>query len=527
MVFKLQLRTRSRVQTLVILPVALAALLSSSGAQASQKLSEAKALYRSGQYFKAARYAFDASEENPAQSAEAYALTTQGLLRAGLYNASSYFFVRTLQSGDKTAIRQVLPFTEELLVRIGGDILRNHLIRHTEYKDYDSVNRSAFLYALAKDAILKGQEKKAIEYLNGMSSKSALWPFGLQLRGTAHALSGALEKSVKDFKQCVKKAPAYVTAKASVDAELTERQRREADDLSARCMAGQARVNYEMDRFNDADRAWDRIPKASFVWTDILFEQAWNAFAKQEYNRTLGKLVSYKSPALQFVFNSEVEVLRAQAYLGLCLYGDANDVINDFNRNYTRVGEQVKSFVEKNSSSLGAFYALGKQALSDRLHTSNDVHRLMNRFVRSPYFQNLVSAEGTIEAERVMAKRFASMQPGVRNDSRSGFPGFVDLVLRWRLKTVRQLGGAFVKNSMIDYHSVLISDFEKMAFIKLEMLGRAKDKLLNRASASGDRSRGNRMPGRQDHQYRWNFNGEFWNDELGDYVFGLESECGS
>ena len=30
---------------------------------------------------------------------------------------------------------------------------------------------------------------------------------------------------------------------------------------------------------------------------------------------------------------------------------------------------------------------------------------------------------------------------------------------------------------------------------------------------------------RRDYQYFWSFNGEFWNDELGDYVFGLESEC--
>ena len=34
-----------------------------------------------------------------------------------------------------------------------------------------------------------------------------------------------------------------------------------------------------------------------------------------------------------------------------------------------------------------------------------------------------------------------------------------------------------------------------------------------------------RKPSRRDDQYYWSFNGEFWNDELGDYVFGLESQC--
>jgi hypothetical protein len=64
-----------------------------------------------------------------------------------------------------------------------------------------------------------------------------------------------------------------------------------------------------------------------------------------------------------------------------------------------------------------------------------------------------------------------------------------------------------------------------MAFIKLEMLKRAKDQLLFHKNASTDRTRGNIIPSRRDDQFYWSFNGEFWNDELGDYVFGLESRC--
>ena len=276
-----------------------------------------------------------------------------------------------------------------------------------------------------------------------------------------------------------------------------------------------------MDHFEDADRTFDRIPKQSFVWPDILFEQAWNSFGRQEYNRSLGKLVSYKSPALRFVFNSEVDVLRAQSYLALCLYSDANDVINEFNQKYGKIGAQVKSFVEGNSSHLSAFYELGKSALQSRLDTPNDMNRLANRFVRGPYFQNLVKAERAVESERSAIQRFGQGDTG-------GFPGFLDHVLSWRGRTIALLGGAFVKNSLLDYHQILISDFEKMAFIKLEMLGRAKAQLMSSSKNPGaGRVRGNVEPSRRDDQYYWSFNGEFWNDELGDYVFGLESQCRS
>jgi outer membrane protein assembly factor BamD (BamD/ComL family) len=404
--------------------------------------------------------------------------------------------------------------TQELLVRTSGDLLRRYLVRHTTYDDYDSINKSAYLYSLGKDLLLKGEAQKAVGYLNGVSSRSRLWPFVLQLRGTAQAILGKTDEAIRDFRSCHDRADSYV-----VDSSRSN-QSKEAADLSARCKASEARTLYQVGRFEDADRTYDAIPKGSLVWPDILFEQAWNGFAKQEYNKALGKLVSYKSPALEFVFNSEVDVLRAQSYLALCLYSDANDVINEFNTKYTGLGVEVKRFVENRSSNLKDFYDLGKQVLRNKLHTKNDMHRMVNRFIRGPYFQNLVEAESAIGREVAKIRQYET------GSSQAGFAGFLNLVLNFRVRSIHSLGGAFVKNSLMDYHRVLISDFEKMAFIKLEMLGRAKEKLVStKPKASGSRNRGNIEPARRDDQYRWGFNGEFWADELGDYVFGLESEC--
>jgi hypothetical protein len=138
-----------------------------------------------------------------------------------------------------------------------------------------------------------------------------------------------------------------------------------------------------------------------------------------------------------------------------------------------------------------------------------------------------VRSERDINSELEAVRRFGGASE-YQNLGR-GFPGFLFQVLNWRIKSVHMLGGMFVKNSLMDYHSQLISNFEKMAFIKLEMLKRAKDQLVykNSSHATGSRDWGNQKPHRQDYQYYWSFNGEFWNDELGDYVFGLESQCGS
>ncbi len=487
-------------------------------------LREASKIYSQGMYFKAARYAFAAAESDRSLKPDAYAWITMGLIHAGMPNAASYFFIRTLQGGRHAAIVSVLSQTEDLLMSVGADLLRKYLIRHTKYEDYDIANRSAYLYALGKDALLSGDTARSVGYFEGIADQSPLKPFALQLKATAFAILGRDQEALRDFRSCAATA-SRVARLPGKDAIRRHHAEREAEDLESRCIAGEARTYYQMSRFDEAERVYDQIQKKSFVWPDILFEQAWNGFAIGSYNRALGKLVSYKSPALNYVFNSEVDVLRAQSYLALCLYGDANEAVNEFNSYYNRVGIELKRFVEGNSGNLAAFHDLGKQVLRSSLYSKNEFYRLTNRFVRGPYFQNLVSSEWQVARELEAAKRFDATQLGVEHTPGSGFPGFLDQVLRWRLKSIQMLGGAFVKNSLLDHYAALIEDFEKVAFIKLEMLKKSKDKILNKAVTEGDRSRGSVAPSRRDDQYQWSFNGEFWTDELGDYVFGLESEC--
>jgi len=151
----------------------------------TQYLEDASEYYKSGQYFKSARYAFAAIQQEPSLKPSAYSWITMGLLHAGLPNAASYFFIRTLQSGNHAAIHSVLTQTQDLLLKVGADILRKYLIRHTKYEDYNLANRNAYLFALGKEALLSGENSKSIGYFNGIRSDSPLWPFVLQLRGTS------------------------------------------------------------------------------------------------------------------------------------------------------------------------------------------------------------------------------------------------------------------------------------------------------------------------------------------------------
>jgi len=533
LVFQFNVRYWNRISTLAISLILAISVYSNSVSASEQEAAEALRVsdrwFDSGHYFKSARYAFQAAQLSKAKDGEAYYKTTRGLMRAGLYHSASYFYIRTLTTKNRTAIRSVLTYTETLIQHVGVDLIRRQLAKYTTQADYTDNSKNAYLYAIGKAALLKADYEKAARYFSGISPSSSVYPNSLQMRATAFAIMNQSDNAVDDFKDCADRAEQLVSKYQGHDksksAVWIETQKQQAIDLHERCTAGVARSYYQMNKFKEADEYYTKIDKSSFVWTDILFEQAWTYFSVKDYNRALGKLVTYKSPMLGFIHNSEVDVLRAQSYLALCLYGDARLVMEEFSSKYGELAKDIKRFVESNKNLLKPFYEKGKVVLANPLHKADNEGRLINRFIRSAYFRNLVASESSVASEEVAVARFGASLTGATGDPRKGFPGFLQNVLSWRKKSIAQLGGAYVKNSLIDYHRVLISDFEKMDFIKLEMLRLAKEQLMDETPRVEGRKRGAVTSDRLSNQYWWSFNGEFWIDELGDYVFGLKSEC--
>ncbi|NDG85168.1 MAG: hypothetical protein EBX52_09060, partial [Proteobacteria bacterium] len=330
-------------------------------AQANASIQDVKRAFGSGQYFTAARIAFNDANQSAGSSEKAmnYAWATESLVRAGLDQAAVYFFIRTLQFQDRAASRKVLELTSFFMDRAGPDLLKKFLFKYTRPDDYSAGARNAYHLAFAKDRLLHGDYAVAIESAGRVQPGHSLYPLAMQIRGSAKLMLNKPRDALRDFEICEDAAEQRNPSEpGSIEDQLKREQpeavmkkwnelrRNAGSDLKARCIANQARVLYELGDFEEADRKYGRIPKSSFVWTDTLFEHAWNSYAREEYNRALGKLVSYKSPILQFTFNSEIDVLMAQSYLALCLYDDAARIVNDFSGRVSPLALEVKSFVE-------------------------------------------------------------------------------------------------------------------------------------------------------------------------------------
>jgi hypothetical protein len=479
-----------------------------------QAFERAKNLEKVGSHLKASEIYFNIYTFGESKFEKlALERTAYNLVMAGFPNAASYFYIRTLLTKDKSIIRKALQYLPKMIDNVGFEFLKNYILENTQESDYEGLVKNHFYYYLGKSRLLEGNYSAALEALNKVGQGSGLLAQSYSLKGAAFAILNKNQQAIQAYEACNR----------IVDKEdgRTKKQNQALEDLKARCLAGLARVYYQIGDHKKAEEVFDEIQKSTFVWTDILFEQAWNSFVLGDVNRALGRLVTYKSPSLSFVFNPEVEVLKAQAYLSYCLYDEVNKVVVDFNREYTDIGVKIKDFLLKNSNNLNAFFNIAKEAYYSKLHTQNQFYKALNRFVRGAYFPSFITQDKKIKLEL--------KNLGGEKNTKENFYGFLVKILNWRLSMNEQIAGSFIRSALTDLYNDLLTQFDQISFIKLEMLKQAKESLESKQELSQDEDgvykKGGLKVNRKDYQYLWNFNGEFWIDELGDYVFALESNC--
>ena len=135
-----------------------------------------------------------------------------------------------------------------------------------------------------------------------------------------------------------------------------------------------------------------------------------------------------------------------------------------------------------------------------------------------------ISKEPAFVDLRKQYNRAANEFSVARNYRGSTFKKFTLTNIQETLESYKNLIGHFTRARLVNFYAQMYKAFEGMTYIKLETLAQRKAKLYSFEDNS--RGRGDiKYIQRNEKQYFWDFNGEFWADELGDYVFALKSEC--
>jgi hypothetical protein len=271
--------------------------------------------------------------------------------------------------------------------------------------------------------------------------------------------------------------------------------------------SGKSRVLYTERKYEAADLSYLDLDKRSIVWPQILSEEAWSSYYQENYNRTLGKLVTYKAPLLKFVVNPEQNVLQAMSYMKMCLFKDVNKVVEDFYKENESDYRYIQGLMGRKQNP--EYFV--QMLLGAETEKSNLLRNFLSGIAKDPsvsiYLDHLRAAE----------KERSSM-------ARSNLTNYLNDNIDDFVEAQRKVIGLYVASKLQKLFFDLRSAFESMSYIKLEILGKRKQYVYKGVDFTGKRGDIKYLK-RNAKQYFWDFNGEFWADELGDYVFALPSEC--
>lgn len=433
-----------------------------------------------------------------------YPLIIEQLVAEELYFTSIPFIKEYLFKIDKPTPK-VDRLIDEVITRVG--------IRQFELLPNATLSKSrkpTLRYILAKRMFRRKKYKETILLTNSIKNVGhPVMPFSLLLKASSLSLMGRGEEAQSVFSECYNASEKAISRTSDYD------RRRQLEMNRDYCLLGQARIDFQQKEFDRAELTFLDLSKDSPVWPEILFEEAWNSFYLKDYNRTLGKLVTYKAPLLDFAFNPEVEELTALTYLEMCLYNDARKIVEDFYSVYDKDTSRLRKLLNREKKNFKNYYFMAKQRSLGEVKGSRLLNKLLKMVIADPAFTEMYNSFQNARKEFQIIK-------SVSNDSLRRI--LVDVVKN-SLILQRDLIGSYVRKVLYEYYYQVRRSLQNLSYVNLEILDRKKSFLINEPVVA-DRTRGNIVNlERNQKQYFWDFNGEFWLDELGDYVFSLKPEC--
>jgi tetratricopeptide (TPR) repeat protein len=251
-----------------------------------------------------------------------------------------------------------------------------------------------------------------------------------------------------------------------------------------------ARVLYERKSYDEAFTYYSQV-KLPLVEQDlVLLERAWDRVGADDYQRALGMVVGLGAPIFRRVFAPERELIRALALRKLCQYRLAHLAVRDFHEHY---GALVRKARERSGlredanivqwASWGTRLAAFAR-MRTRLHTETA----------------LVKAVSDSRLEEHLNKLYAARLAFIEDNLRRGLPRAIERVVDELLRVNEQM-------DLIDYE-----------------IGAGLVKPGARQAAAKTAARKGSLPYGSPNVY-FDFDGEYWSDELNDFAVLADDRC--
>ena len=274
-----------------------------------------------------------------------------------------------------------------------------------------------------------------------------------------------------------------------------------------------ARAYYAAENFAQASYYWGQIDREDPKWLDAQFERAWAHFRLEDMNGTLGYLNNHVSPYFSDRYYPEAAMLRLYSLFLLCKFPDASKQLEDFQAQY-----------RPQHTSLMAAASLQPEQLFDavRRHIEGQPSDLPG-FVTAA-FEHEDRIKDSINAVASAEDELSRL----RNVSANVFAQVASEWVSERRQVIVQSEGNRILSRIQTMEAELAELLGNSDVTKLDLM-QMEARLYERASFTGKLPESKRRVKRQARaratERLWDWQGEYWADEVGYYKIDTKPEC--
>lgn len=287
-----------------------------------------------------------------------------------------------------------------------------------------------------------------------------------------------------------------------------------------------ARIHYETRNYRDSIQYYAEIPRQSDNWLQALFEASWAFFLMEKANNTLGNIHTLHSPFFNNRFFPESYILQSVTFLRLCRYDRVKESMNLFKSRYSPVLKDIKTLLAKSERHPKKFFRYVYNYRTGSLKDFTHAWAILDALSRTDTYKQAGSTIKNADDE------FARLSDSPSSWRVQGLlKELKKFLTKKKIAAINDTGKRLYRQG-VGFYKYLVELSNQTRLITAELLLGKVDNLRAKLNIETAPKKGNFIGGmqplklNQDLEY-WPFEGEYWEDELGGYVFNVPSRCGS
>lgn len=481
---------------LTIVSLCLGLLLSSvHAAEKSSAFEAGRRQFESGNYDRALNLFSQAINQStdPSQRNKAYYFQGLALFEMGLYFSSYVSFRNVLLTADdkskevyEKAIKNAVVITDKLdmVERIGK------LIDKLPAGYIPSSVSSIAHYAQGKYEFSVGSTDAAMSHLKSVNPESQFYDKAL-----LHL--GILATKKKDYKE----AAFYFDKLLSIT-----RGKKDLFPLQELARLNLARTVYSAGDMEKSVELYSQFLSSSPYWLTVLHEASWPLMRVNDTTVSLGNLHTVLSPFYREDLVGEAYILRATILFSLCKYEEMRRTLGQF---FALYDPAIRAMQQETSS-------LGSNEAYFRAYTSQKgINRAFFNYIkRDAGISRDMKILQMLKVERANIARFS------RNDQMAQMAKLIEEAQK---SLENEIGGVLQKLHRRKL-AELLEQREQANYLKVEIVTGEKELIEGQRGLPPKRITDVETSVAAGYHF-WPFTGEYWQDELGTYVYTTESAC--